>query len=42
VEQVYLANRDLADAGPLLPHGHPVELPDLPAAAQRETVKLWD
>lgn len=42
VEQVYLANRGLADLGPLLPHGQPVELPDLPAAAQRETVKLWD
>ncbi|WP_419246212.1 tail protein X [Serratia sp. NFX21] len=42
VEQVYSLNEGLADAGSILPHGQPVELPDATAAPQRETVNLWD
>ncbi|WP_414618470.1 tail protein X [Serratia liquefaciens] len=42
VEQVYLLNEGLADAGAILSHGQPVELPDVTAAPQRETVNLWD
>lgn len=42
VEQVYRANHGLAAYGALLPHGCPVEMPELNAAARRETVKLWD
>ncbi|PKR38459.1 phage tail protein [Serratia ureilytica] len=42
VEQVYSLNGGLAAAGAILPHGHPVELPDVTAAPQRETVNLWD
>ena len=42
VEQVYSLNEGLADAGAILSHGLPVELPDVTAAPQRETVNLWD
>jgi phage tail protein X len=42
VEQVYSRNVGLADTGAILPHGQPVELPDVTAAPQRETVNLWD
>ncbi|MBH1930204.1 tail protein X [Serratia rubidaea] len=42
VEQVYSLNEGLADLGAVLPHGHPVTLPDATAAPQRETVNLWD
>ncbi|MFI8418513.1 tail protein X [Serratia sp. NPDC078593] len=42
VEQVYHTNTGLAQYGPVLPHGYPVELPELTIAAKRETVKLWD
>ncbi|GAA3588929.1 tail protein X [Gibbsiella greigii] len=42
VEQVYAHNVGLADAGVFLPHGYPVELPEITTAAQRETVNLWD
>ncbi|WP_017894085.1 tail protein X [Serratia sp. S4] len=42
VEQVYSLNEGLADAGAILPHCQPVELPDVTAAPQRETVNLWD
>lgn len=42
VEQVYSLNAGLADAGIILPHGQPVELPDVTAAPQREIVNLWD
>lgn len=41
-EQVYAANAGLADAGPVLPHGRPVDLPDLPDSSTGETVNLWD
>ncbi|MDR3432067.1 MAG: tail protein X [Rouxiella aceris] len=42
VEQVYAANAGLADVGVILPHGYPLELPELPLSAVRETVQLWD
>jgi phage tail protein X len=42
VEQVYEANRGLADAGPVLPSGMIIELPEIPAAAAAKTIKLWD
>ncbi|CAI0932940.1 Phage Tail Protein X [Serratia plymuthica] len=42
VEQVYSLNAGLADAGVILPHGQPIELPDVTPAPQRETVNLWD
>lgn len=42
LEPVYDANPGLAALGAILPHGYPVELPDLPPATQRETVQLWD
>lgn len=43
-EQVLGRNPGLADLGPTLPAGHPVDLPDTAdlAAATRQTVKLWD
>ncbi len=41
-ELVHEANVGLADAGPVLPHGYAVELPDLPESATGETVNLWD
>jgi phage tail protein X len=41
-ERVYAANNGLADAGPVLPHGYAVELPDLPESSTSETVNLWD
>ncbi|EKN3694195.1 tail protein X, partial [Yersinia enterocolitica] len=42
LEQVYNANPGLSELGAILPHGYPVELPDMAPAAQRETVQLWD
>ena len=42
VEMVYAANPGLADKGVILPHGWPVELPDLPESSTRDTLQLWD
>jgi len=45
VETVLDLNRDLAQYGPILPHGLLVELPDeVPQAAQSgaERLQLWD
>jgi len=42
VEMVYAANTGLADQGVILPHGWPVELPDLPESSTRDTLQLWD
>ncbi|MBP2167003.1 phage tail protein X [Erwinia toletana] len=42
VEMVYAANTGLAAQGPVLPHGYPVELPDLPESSTRDTLQLWD
>ncbi|HMV53644.1 MAG TPA: tail protein X [Plasticicumulans sp.] len=41
-ERVLEANRDLAALGPVIPTGHVVELPTLPAAATAAKVQLWD
>lgn len=41
-EFVLASNPGLADLGPVLPHGTPVELPDLPPPAQEKIVQLWD
>ncbi|MDI3442283.1 tail protein X [Erwinia sp. V90_4] len=41
VEQVYAANSGLAEQGACLPHGYPLELPDLPRSATHETLNLW-
>lgn len=43
-EQVLARNAGLADLGPTLPAGHPVDLPGPAeiASASRPTVKLWD
>lgn len=44
VERVYAANHGLAELGPVLPHGTPVMLPDIPSTARptRDVVRLWD
>lgn len=41
VEQVYAANRGLAELGVRLPHGYPVELPALSLSTPHETLNLW-
>lgn len=42
VEQVLEANPGLADLGPILPHGHPVNMPTAPAQAENSAmVNLW-
>ncbi|CNL62614.1 tail protein X [Yersinia aldovae] len=41
-EKVLAANPGLADIGPVLPHGYPVEMPEVSAAATTQTVQLWD
>ncbi len=42
VEQVLAANARLADLGAILPHGTALELPDIPDAAVKESLQLWD
>jgi phage tail protein X len=42
LEQVYDANPGLSEQGAILPHGYPLELPDIAPATQREAVQLWD
>ncbi|CNI06372.1 WPhiphage-related tail protein [Yersinia thracica] len=41
-EQVLAANPGLADIGPVLPHGFPVEMPEVSAATTTQTLQLWD
>lgn len=41
-ENVLRANPGLVDLGPVLPHGHPVELPDRPAQPTKPLLQLWD
>lgn len=41
VEQVYAANRDLADQGLVLPAGIAIELPELVEPASSDYVRLW-
>lgn len=42
VEQLISANPGLADAGPVLPAGLLVTLPDITADLASQGVKLWD
>ena len=45
VERIMEMNPGLAILGPFLPHGTPVDLPDITAntaPAQRALVQLWD
>ncbi|WP_413742291.1 tail protein X [Sodalis sp. RH15] len=42
VEQVFAVNAGLADLGAILPHGTALELPDIPNAAVKESLQLWD
>ncbi|EGT4306147.1 phage tail protein [Cronobacter sakazakii] len=42
VESVLAENPGLAELGAVLPHGTPVDLPDVQAAPAPETVNLWD
>ncbi|EMR7683544.1 tail protein X [Yersinia enterocolitica] len=41
-EKVLAANPGLADIGPVLPHGYPVEMPEVCAAVTTQTLQLWD
>ncbi|MEN3261315.1 tail protein X [Sodalis endosymbiont of Spalangia cameroni] len=41
-EWVLQHNPGLAEVGPFLPHGYPVELPDRVGEAPVQTVQLWD
>ncbi len=41
-EQVYEANRDLAERGAILPAGLEITLPDLAPAEPASTIRLWD
>jgi phage tail protein X len=41
VEAVLEANQGLADAGPVLPAGLTINLPDLPEPQQPATVRIW-
>ena len=42
-EAVLDANPGLADFGPIIPHGTPVNLPEAaPQPEQRQVVNLWD
>jgi phage tail protein X len=42
VEAVLEANKGLADLGPIYTAGLLITLPDLPAAQQQTTIRLWD
>lgn len=41
-EQVLLNNPGLADQGPILPHGYPVDMPDIVQFESVQTLQLWD
>ncbi|ENT6842022.1 tail protein X [Enterobacter kobei] len=42
VEAVLKANSGLAESGVILPHGTPVEMPEVDSAPTKESVNLWD
>lgn len=43
VESILASNPGLADVGPILPQGYPVDLPDVtPAATEKQLLQLWD
>jgi len=41
-ETVLAANPRLADAGPLIPYGTAVELPQVQSVPTAESINLWD
>lgn len=41
-ELVLKANPGLSDLGVIIPHGTPVELPDIAPVTNRKMVQLWD
>ncbi|HGM7289797.1 tail protein X [Serratia marcescens] len=41
-EQVLLNNPGLAGQGPILPHGYPVDMPDIVQSESVQTLQLWD
>ncbi|MDI3199046.1 tail protein X [Serratia ureilytica] len=41
-EQVLLNNPGLADQGPILQHGYPVDMPDIVQSESVQTLQLWD
>ncbi|HGE8358431.1 TPA: tail protein X [Serratia marcescens] len=41
-EQVLLNNPGLAEQGPILPHGYPVDMPDIVQSESVQTLQLWD
>jgi len=41
-EQVIKSNPGLADQGPILPHGYPVDMPDVVQTTTVQTLQLWD
>ena len=42
VETLLVANKGLADRGPVLPAGLVINLPEIKAPATTQGVKLWD
>ena len=42
VEAVLKANSGLAELGVILPHGTPVDMPEVDTAPTKESVNLWD
>ncbi|WP_368540830.1 tail protein X [Enterobacter soli] len=42
VETVLKANSGLAELGVILPHGTPVEMPEVDSAPTKESINLWD
>jgi len=42
VEKVYNANKNIADWGPVLPHGTAVDMPEIAEAPVKESLRLWD
>ncbi|WP_416261803.1 tail protein X [Gibbsiella quercinecans] len=41
-ERVLQNNPGLADKGPILPHGCPVEMPEIVETETAQTLQLWD
>lgn len=42
VETVLNANSGLAELGVILPHGTPIDMPEVDSAPTKESVNLWD
>ncbi len=41
-EVVLLANPGLAEIGPFIPHGTPVDMPDIAPTPTQQIIQLWD